>query len=163
MGRAVLKISDVFVGLGLSTGLHAVTPLRPLRDVKVLDARHMEATGHLELLLEGDDLIGSKDATLDTAPSLDVVLERRLTIEGDAALQLIAAHMRNAEGFCTCDKMGLASAYTCPRCRSKQVLDLVPTRERMHAEAMRRAAGELVASDPVPEDPADQRGEVPGA
>jgi len=160
MGRARLKVADALVGFALKYGVHRCVPTETYGDLKVVDARFRDWC--IELLLEGDHLGGLPSANWEV-PELRVIMQRPPTLEGDALLQVIADHQRNSEGFCSCEKLGLANGYTCEACRSKDSLQRVPTVLVEQATAMRRAAGELVASDALPDTSADPNGEVPGS
>lgn len=163
MGRAVLKVADALVGVILADGVRAVKPTTPIRDLQVVDARFRGWC--IELLIESATLPGPADATLDNAPTINVTMQRVPVLEGDEALELVADHMRNAEGYCDCGKLGLSTPYTCPTCRSRAALQRVPTVIHDMAAAMRKVAGEetkpwppaagepqVPASDPDPTD-----------
>jgi len=160
MGRAVVKVADALIGFTLKYGFQRAVPAETFGDVRVVDARFKDWC--VELLLEGDALGGLPSAGFDV-PALNVIMQRPPTLEGDALLQVIADHQRNAAGFCDCEKLGLASGYTCPTCRSKDALQRVPTLLVEQATAMRRAAGEVIATDPLPDTSAEPNGEMPGA
>lgn len=160
MGRGLVKIADALVGFALKYGMHRCVPAETFGDLRVVDARFRDWC--IELLVEGENLKGLPSAGFDV-PVLNVVMQRPPVLEGDALLQLIADHQRNAAGFCDCSKLGLAGSYTCPTCRSSDALERVPIVLVDQATAMRRAAGELVATDPLPDTSSEPNGEVPGA
>jgi hypothetical protein len=157
MGRRIVRIADVLVGVVLASGMNAgVRPQNPLKDVKVIDARFRDYL--IELLIESPDLHDHGDALWDTAPELDITMVRHAVLEGDVAVQVVADHMRNADGFCDCVKSARTDGYICAKHRSQAALDRVPHALLEQARAALRVAGEH-----VPDDPDDRHGEVPGS
>jgi hypothetical protein len=161
MGRAVIKVADALVGYALKHGIRRVVPAESYPDVRVVDTRFHDYC--VELLVEAPTL-GGLDSAGFNVPTLNVVMQAPPVLEGDALLQVIADHQRNSEAFCDCSKLGLASSYTCPRCRSLDALQRIPSALLDQATAMRRAGGETIgAAHEVPDDTPEATGEVPGA
>lgn len=154
MGRAVVKVADALIGVFLADGWNAVTPITPLREVKVLDVRLKDWV--VEVFIESPGLPGSDEVAFSKAPVFNVSMQRRSTLEDEVAIQLIADHMRNADGFCDCETLGMHD-YECGVCRSQEALKHVPPPLLEQARAQRKVAGEL-----VPENPDEAHGEVPG-
>ena len=160
MGRARLKIGAELIALFMKSGCRAVTPVTPLRDLKIVDARLGEWT--VDLLLESPDLHGSDDATIAGAPEFSATFFAQGVLqlpEGNAVtLQLT----RIADRVCSCEPAPESamhrSAYQCPACLAKSALEHVPSEWVSTARDVRRELGETVA----PPDPGEVTDEVPG-
>lgn len=74
MGRRVIKIADVMVGIFLKQGVRAVVPVEPLEDVRVLNARM--GRGTVELLVESSSWPDNGTPVFDDTPVHDAVFRR---------------------------------------------------------------------------------------
>lgn len=126
MGRAVIAVADYMVTNFLTNGAPAVRPVKPMHGIRLADARFNRANQTVLLLLDGDQFTGPAEAGFADAQKLDVVVEREAVLPADVVIATVCDLMRNAEGYCTCGKMGVPAAYTCAVCRSKDALKRIP-------------------------------------
>lgn len=161
-GRARITIGGELVAIFLKSGMRAVVPVMPIRDVTVVDVR-LGRYGTIQLLIESPDLSGPDDATIENAPDVNVVMSREPVIEKPFGIGIALELARIVDRPCQCEAHPEdapdAWRFVCPACMAKKAMRAVPTAWQETVTAVRRELGEL---GPEP-DPGDVTDEVPGA